>query len=349
MTSFAPDARADALRAWLATLAADHPVDPDTLEPASADASFRRYFRVRGAASDSATLIAMDAPPPEKCREYAQIAQLMADAGLHVPVVYAADYERGFMLLSDLGRRAYIDVLDPADADAARPLLRAALDALIRWQSASRPGVLPAFDDALIRAELELLPDWYMTRHLGMPPSADDRATLDALFATLARAVRAQPQVYMHRDYMPRNLMLVEPSAANPGILDFQDAVEGPLAYDVVSLLRDAFISWDEAFEIDCCAYYWEHARRAGLPVRDDFAEFYRDVEWTGLQRHLKVLGIFARLNYRDGKPRYLSDLPRFVGYARRVAGRYRELAPLARLLDRFGGRTAAAAVGYTF
>ena len=345
MTNTSPvDARIEALANWLRTHEARYSLNLATLAPASADASFRRYFRLASAGEHGPTLIAVDAPPPEKCREFAQIAQLLANAGVHVPRVLECDFEEGFMLVTDLGTKPYIAVLDPGDPQAARPLMRDALDALIRWQSSSRENVLPAFDEAFLRREMELMPEWFIERHLGRAVDENTRGVLDRTYALLIASARAQPQVYMLRDFMPRNLMVCEP---NPGVLDFQDAVYGPITYDVASLLRDAFLSWDEEFELDCIAYYWERAKKAGLPVDADFGEFYRQVEWMGLQRHIKVLGLFARLFHRDGKSRYLADLPRFVGYARKVSERYRPLAPFARLLDELEGR--ASEVGYTF
>jgi aminoglycoside/choline kinase family phosphotransferase len=260
---------------------------------------------------------------------------------VHAPRVLAQDFERGFMLLTDLGTTAYIDVLDERNA---RTLMREAIDALLRWQRATRPAVLPPFDAAFLHREMELMPEWFIGKHFGTPVTDAQRQTLDATFALLADNALGQPQVFMHRDFMPRNLMVARP---NPGVLDFQDAVLGPISYDVASLLRDAFISWEEAFELDCVAYYWEHAKKAGLPVDADFGEFYRQLEWMGLQRHIKILGLFARLHYRDGKPRYLADLPRFMGYARKVAARYRPLMPFAKLLDELEG--SAAQVAYTF
>ena len=348
MTDSSADARADTRRAalanWLSPFAPRYGLDPSTLAPASSDASFRRYFRLSSAGEHGASLIAVDAPPPEKCREFAQIAQMLADAGVHVPRVLECDFEEGFMLVTDLGTRSYIAEMDPNDTAHAKPLMRDAIGALIRWQSSSREGVLPSFDEAFLRREMELMPEWYLTRHLGREVDEKMRGVLDRTYALLIASARAQPQVFMLRDFMPRNLMICEP---NPGVLDFQDAVYGPISYDIASLLRDAFISWDEEFELDCFAYYWEHAKKAGLPVNPDFGEFYRQIEWIGLQRHIKILGLFARLHYRDGKPRYLADLPRFVGYARKVSGRYRPLAPFARLLDELDSR--AQQVGYTF
>jgi N-acetylmuramate 1-kinase len=339
------DSRLALLSHWLGGLAARHGIDLATLVPSSSDTSFRRYFRVAASQAPGGTLIAVDAPPPEKCREFVQIAQLLTAAGLHVPKVLEHDFEAGLMLVTDLGTTPYIDVLDPEQPLAAKPLMRDALEALIRWQGATRPDVLPVFDSAFMRREMELLPEWYVGRHLGSTLTEAQRGVLDRTFALLDASASAQPQVWMLRDFMPRNLMLTEPC---PGVLDFQDAVLGPITYDVVSLLRDAFISWDEDFELDCFAWYWEKAKKAGLPVDADFGEFYRQLEWMGLQRHIKVIGLFPRINYRDGKPHHLTDLPRFLGYARKVAQRYRPLVPFARLLDELEGR-AADQVGYTF
>ncbi|MCC6657823.1 MAG: phosphotransferase [Rhodocyclaceae bacterium] len=322
---------------WLAGL---HPGRPFSLAPASADASFRRYYRA--AFEDGFSLIVMDAPPEhEDCRPFVRVAGLLREAGVHAPDILAQDLERGLLLLGDLGSTPYIDALNEANADS---LFRDALDALIKWQLASRPDALPPYDEALLRRELGLFPEWYVARHLGAPLSEKQRATLVGVEALLLRNVLAQPGVYVHRDFMPRNLMVCED---NPGVLDFQDAVYGPITYDVISLFRDAFVSWEEERVIDWSVRYWEKARRAGLPVDADFGDFYRNLEWMGLQRHLKVLGIFARLNYRDGKPKYLADTPRFLGYVRHVATRYAPLAPLARLLDELENRRPE--IGYTF
>ena len=330
-----PDARLEALRAWLgAQLGNDY-----ALAPASADASFRRYFRVTTA---QGTRIAMDAPPPrEDCRPFVRVAALMHEAGVHVPQVLAQDIERGFLLLTDLGTTTYLSVVDE---DNAAELFSDAIDALIRWQLASRVDVLPPYDEALLRREMDLFPEWYVQRHLGIALSGELQRLLADTMTRIVRAALAQPAVYVHRDYMPRNLML---SAPNPGVLDFQDAVHGPITYDVVSLFRDAFVSWDEERVIDWTVRYWERARRAGLPVQRDFGQFYRDFEWMGLQRHLKVLGIFARICYRDGKPDYLADTPRFVAYARATCARYGELAGLLEVFDALESR--APAVGHTF
>ena len=318
------DPRRDALERWLARELGG---ERFTLTPASEDASFRRYFRAT--LDDGSSLIAMDAPPDrEDCRPFVHVARLLHEAGVHAPEVRGQDLAQGFLLLTDLGTRTYLRELAPGNAPQ---LFADATDALIRWQLATRPGELPPYDEALLRREMQLFPDWYVARHLAVQMRDEQKNRLEQVFTLLAQSALAQPKVYVHRDYMPRNLMVCNP---NPGVLDFQDAVTGPIAYDVVSLTRDAFLSWDEESVLDWTVRYWEKARAAGLPVAADFGEFWRAFEWMGLQRHLKVLGIFARINYRDGKPRYLADTPRFIRYARDVAKRYSTLAPLTRLLD---------------
>ena len=330
------DPRVEQLRKWLEARLEGTAF---TLEPASADASFRRYFRVTGGGR---SWVVMDAPPErEDCRPFVRVAGLLRAAGVNAPRVEAQDIERGFLLLSDFGNTPYLAALN---ADNADRLIGDAIESLIRWQLASREGVLPPYDEARLRQESDLFAEWYVARHLGVTLSSAQRAALSGVLATIIARALAQPAVYVHRDYMPRNLMVTEP---NPGVLDFQDAVYGPISYDMVSLTRDAFVSWEEERVIDWAARYWEKAKRAGLPVSPDFGAFYRDFEWMGLQRHLKVLGIFARIRYRDGKAGYLQDTPRFVTYARAVAERYRELAPFARLLDQL--ELPQPTVGHTF
>ncbi|HEV8255835.1 MAG TPA: phosphotransferase [Casimicrobiaceae bacterium] len=343
----AADGRLDALRVWLAGAI---PAPVTAVEPASVDASFRRYFRITIATAiavpDRAervrTLIAMDAPPPqEDCRPYVTAARLLVAAGVHAPAVLAMDFERGFLLLTDLGTRTYLDALDATTATA---LYGDASAALVRWQLASRDGVLPRYDEALLRRELDLFPDWYVAKHLGVALTAAQKATLDKAFRKILDNNLAQATVFVHRDYHSRNLMVTEP---NPGVLDFQGAVYGPITYDLVSLLRDAYIEWDEERQIDWAVRHWEKARGAGLPVGEDFAGFWRDFEWMGVQRQLKVLGIFARLHHRDGKDGYLKEMPRVMRYLRGACARYRELGPLLRLLDELQLRQSVA--GYTF
>lgn len=328
--------RLEQLQSWLSPLLPDQSYE---IAPASADASFRRYFRVT---LPEKTLIVMDAPPEhEDCRPFVHVAALLHEAGLNAPQIIAQDLEQGFLLLNDLGTQTFLDVLNEQNADE---LFRDATDALIKWQVSSKPGILPPYDEALLRRELDLFPEWYVKRHLSVELGDKQSEVLESAFALIMRSNLAQPSVYVHRDYMPRNLMVSTPS---PGILDFQDAVYGPISYDVASLFKDAFISWEEERVLDGAIRYWEKARKAGLPVSSDFGEFYRDFEWMGLQRHLKVMGIFARINYRDGKPKYLADTPRFANYVRKVCERYGELRPLLRLFDELEERKPQ--IGYTF
>lgn len=312
---------------WLHSL---YPEEVPTIAPASADASFRRYFRATF--TDGRTLIVMDAPPEhENCQPFLHVARLFEDAGTHVPHVHAADLKQGFLLLSDLGNTTYAQALAGGDIANARTLYGAATDALIKIQRASRENELPPYDEALLRRELNLFPEWYVAKHLGITLTDKQAALLEESFRRIVANNLAQPRVYVHRDYHSRNLMLTEP---NPGILDFQDAVYGPVTYDLVSLFKDAYICWEEADTMDWLIRYWEKARRAGLPVHEDFGEFYRDYEWMGVQRHIKVLGIFARLSHRDGKDGYLKDMPLVMKYLRAACERYLELKPLLLLLD---------------
>ena len=357
-----PDAQREAaFWRWFTPLAASQGLRADTLAPASADASFRRYLRVQ--AGDGSSRIVMDAPPPqEDVRPFIDIAGRITTAGLHAPAVLAADAAAGFVLLTDLGNRLVLPALQGATAPEADRLMREAVAALVHWQRRMDGQGLPAYDDALLRRELALFPDWCVQREHGITWTAKQQATWDSLCDTLVASALAQPTVVVHRDWMPRNLMLVSerpgapgapgafgvqdghgaPALPNPGILDFQDAVVGPVTYDIASLLRDAFHSWDEAQEIDWAARWWQQARDAGVlgdhAMAHDFGECWRALEWMGLQRHLKVLGIFCRLKHRDGKPAYAADLPRFFGYATRVALRYRALKPLIGLIEPMSG-----------
>ena len=329
--------RAEQLRGWLnATLGVE-----THIAPASDDASFRRYFRVRRGSSQ-ASLIAMDAPPDkESCAQFVRVAGLFAEAGVHVPAIHAQDLGQGFLLLSDLGDTTYLSALDEHSAGA---LYGHALDALIQIQLVSRPGALPDYDRGLLEKEIRLFPEWYVSRQLRRELSPAQAESLENVFSAILTNNLAQPRVFVHRDYHSRNLMVCDPC---PGILDFQDAVYGPVTYDLVSLLRDAYIAWEEERVIDWTVRYWEKARSARLPVAAEFADFYRDFEWMGAQRQLKVLGIFARLSLRDGKDGYLKDQPRVMGYLRRTCERYRGLSPLARLLDELDATEKR--VGYTF
>jgi aminoglycoside/choline kinase family phosphotransferase len=311
------------LTEWLSSL---YPNQTFSLAPASADASFRRYFRATFA--DGSTKVVMDAPPQhEDCKPFLHIGKLFEEAGAHVPHVYAQNLTQGFLLLSDLGNTTYLQALD---AGNARQLYDQAIDALIKIQLASKPDVLPPYDEALLRRELNLFPEWYIAKHLGVTLSEKQQAKLEEVFARIIKNNLAQPCVYVHRDFHSRNLMVSEP---NPGVLDFQDAVYGPITYDLASLFKDAYIRWEEAEIIDWLIRYWEKARKAGLPVREDFADFYWDYEMMGAQRHIKVLGIFARLYHRDGKDGYLKDIPLVMEYLRKACERYIDLKPLLNIL----------------
>ncbi len=370
------------LAGWLQSLFPDQQF---TLAPASADASFRRYFRATfadggacgklltksagpenkcQAAPDETTdrttpvpdgstvpcrgctLIVMDAPPQhEDCRPFLHVAKLFEDAGAHVPHVYAQDLEQGFLLLSDLGNTTYLQALQGRNSDTAKQLYGAATDVLLRIQLASRESELPPYDEALLLREMRLFPEWYIGRHLDAKLSDAQAVKLETVFARIIANNLAQPRVYVHRDYHSRNLMRLEEN--NPGIIDFQDAVYGPITYDLASLFKDAYIRWEEAEIIDWLVRYWEKARNAGLPVHEDFSLFYRDYEWMGVQRHLKVLGIFARLYHRDGKEGYLKDLPLVMSYLRAACARYIDLKPLLNLLDTLEPHITQE--GYTF
>ena len=339
-----PDQRLACLNEWLASTGL---VEVATGRPASVDASFRRYFRydVVPAMRDKlgATLVAMDAPPErENVPAYIHVQGLLFEAGVTVPAIAARNVEQGFLLLGDLGTTTYLARLS---SDNAAFMYSDAVDALLKFQVTSRPGVLPEFDRAFVLRELNIFPEWYLNRHLGVTLDDKQQAQLDKVFEAIVANVLAQQQVFMHRDFHSRNLMFLD--QGNPGVLDFQDAVYGPVTYDLASLLRDAYIQWDEEIVLDWVVRYWQSAKQAGLPVNPDIDAFYRDFEFMALQRHLKILGIFCRLNYRDGKAHYMGDLPTVLDYVRKTANRYTELRPLLRLLDALDDK--APQVGYTF
>ncbi len=335
-------AREARFRGWLRQLPPALGLREDTLEPASADASFRRYLRIRGA---TGTLVIMDAPPPqEDVRPFLQVGERLRQAGLHVPPVLAEDVEAGFLLLGDLGSRLLLNALHSAEAAQREAWMRETLRALVRMQQHADAHALPAYDDSLLQRELGLFPEWCVQRHFGITWTEAQQQSWQQVCERLVASALAQPTVFVHRDWMPRNLMVTEPF---PGVLDFQDAVRGPITYDIASLLRDAFISWPEEQEIDWAVRWWQDARAAGLPVAEDFGECWRQIEWMGMQRHLKVAGIFCRLRHRDGKPGYATDLPRFFDYLTKVALRYRPLKPLLPLIEPLSGRAVQS--GYTF
>jgi aminoglycoside/choline kinase family phosphotransferase len=335
--------RRAAFERWLMPLAVAQGWRADTLRIASADASARRYLRLEG--PGGRTAIVMDAPPALiDSRPFLAMAQRITAAGLHAPEILSADVGQGFVLMSDLGERPYLDALREADNAEASRLMRDAIRALVHWQTNIDAAALPPYDEAFLRRELAIFPEWCVQREFGIQWNEAQLARWQKVCDALVASALAQPVVAVHRDYMPRNLMVTDP---NPGILDFQDALAGPISYDVASLLRDAFVSWDEEQELDWAVRYWEAARKAGLPVDEDFGEFWRQLEWMGLQRHLKVMGIFCRLKHRDGKPHYRTDLPRFFAYATKVAMRYQPLAPLLALIEPMSDQKLAS--GYTF
>ena len=324
------DARLNTLCDWLKGLQPSWQLDLDTLAPASADASFRRYFRIESKNPDFGTLIIMDAPPQhEPLDAFIQVDFLLSEAGLNVPKILEKNTAKGFLLLNDLGNKTYLAELND---ETANHLYQDATHALIQMQLASKPNVLPNYDEALLQRELDLFPEWYLRKHLEIELTDVQQAQMKQSFKLIIANNLAQVKVYVHRDYHSRNLMVTEKN--NPGVLDFQDAVYGPITYDAASLWRDAYIAWPEERVIDWVIKFWEQGRKAGLPMPDDFGQFYRDFEWMGLQRHLKVLGIFARLFHRDGKDGYLKDIPLVLKYAIATANRYIELKPLARLLE---------------
>lgn len=328
------------LKDWLSGFSDRYGLKLDTMRAASADAGFRSYFRIDG---KERTYIVMDSPgEADNIAPFIHADEVFAQAGLNVPKIYEANRELGFMLISDLGTKTYLDVLDHDNADR---LMGQATDALVKLQAASKPDVFPAYSAELLRSELELFPQWFVKRHLGMEITLELRSMFDRTFALIIAKNLDQANVYVHRDFMPRNLMLTEKD--NPGVIDFQDAVYGPVSYDIACLCRDAFISWEETLTLDWTIRYWEKARKAGVPVPADFGRFWEDVEWMAIQRHLKVLGIFARLNYRDGKPKYLGDTPRFLNYVKATSHRFDALRPLSRFIDTIIGEQEQ--VGYTF
>lgn len=334
------DARLASLIDWITTLSGLS-LQPASLRPASSDASFRRYFRVNDA--EGQTFVLMDAPPAQEPVEpFIKVANLLASCGVTVPHILASDVAQGFLLLSDLGTVMYSHLLNQ---DTAQQLYMDAIDSLLRIQSLADVDTLPAFDRAWQLKELQIFPEWYVTRHLGADLTPARQGLIDQVFNQILANTQAQAPVVMHRDYHSRNLMVMR--EGNPGILDFQGAMIGPITYDLVSLLRDAYIEWDEEQVLDWAIRYWEQARRVGLPVPADIDSFYRDFEFMGLQRHLKILGIFCRLAYRDGKTSYLDDLPLVLAYVRKTARRYRDLAPLVKLLDELEAQSPQ--VGYTF
>ena len=326
-----PDNRLAQINHWLESLKDQWGLELNSLRPASSDASFRRYFRINSSQPKYPSLIVMDAPPDkEALSPFILVAELLKNAGLNVPIVLEKNLVDGFLLLTDLGSETYLSRLD---TNNAKQLYREANQALVKMQLQSRPGVLPVYDDAILQREMDLFDEWYLKKHHQITLTLKEQNELQTIYSLIKENNLSQSQVYVHRDYHSRNLMLT--TTNNPGVLDFQDALYGPITYDAVSLFRDAYIEWPEEEVIDFLIDYWEQARQVKLNVPADFSDFYRDFDWMGLQRHLKVLGIFARLYHRDGKTDYLQDIPLVLKYVRAVANRYACFKPLLRILDR--------------
>lgn len=339
------ETRRQSLIQWLGTLPDSLELDIETLSPASSDASFRRYERLH---AGNRTLIVMDAPPPfEDCHPFVDVTRRLNSVGLSVPQILASDLDQGFLLLSDLGRHTYYDLIQSGIGDQQiDAMYRDAIEALVSLQTAPAEG-LPAFDAPRLREELQVFVDWYVKVHHQTELSPQEQDNLTGIFDLLANHVADEQPVLVHRDFHSPNLMAVpeydqapraQAFCGRPGIIDYQDAVRGAISYDLASLVFDARTTWDEARQLDWAIRYWERARKSSLPVPDDFAQFHIQYEWTSLQRNLRILGVFARLNYRDGKANYLNHIPRVLGYVRQVAQRYRAFISLLRLLDRLEG-----------
>lgn len=338
------DVRLTLLETWLHSIKSLHGIDPSSLRPASSDASFRRYYRVQTA---SGTAIVMDAPPAqEDCGPFVHVTRLLDEAGLNVPTILAENLQEGFLLLSDLGEQTYYQAIQAGmDDQRLQVLYRQAIHALVKLQSASTRQ-LPVYDAQRLAQELAVFPEWYAQRHCSITLSATEQTALQSIFSALINDNLSQASVLVHRDFHSPNLMVGE-NDLNPGIIDYQDALLGPISYDIASLVMDARTTWEEAQQLDWAIRYWEAARAGGLPVPTDFADFHRAYEWMGLQRNLRILGVFARLSHRDGKHHYLDHIPRVNTYVRQVATRYGVFRPLLRILDKLENRQVTS--GYTF
>ena len=310
------------------------------IDPLAADAGLRRYFRI--SPENRPTYVLMDAPVEHNdIKQFKHVSELIQRSGINSPEIISENTTEGFLILSDLGDTTYLKALNTNTADG---LFDEATDALVKWQSASTPTALPEYTEKILLSELNLFKEWYLAKHKGLTLQDNKLTAVNNVFQEIVARNRSENFVFVHRDFMPRNLMVTE---NNPGVLDFQDALYGPISYDVISLFKDAFISWEEERVLDWIIKYWEKAKKASLPVPHDFGVFYEQVEWMGLQRHLKVLGIFARLNYRDRKSSYISDTPRFVSYILSMARRYQQLKPLVSILEQVENSPSTA--GFTF
>lgn len=329
------DLRLTQLTTWLSSLTLDLPYlkgkfkEADiSLTAASSDASFRRYFRLH---LNNHSLIVMDAPPPQEnlnCQPFVAIANLLAKQGLNVPHILASDLEQGFLLLTDLGTQTWLEILTEQNADN---LFSLAIDSLITLQKTPLPTNLPEYNEALLQRDLTLFPEWYLNKHCNIVLTETQQLLWEKICKKLIESALKQPKTLVHRDYMPRNLML---SNINPGILDFQDAVYGPITYDITCLFKDAFISWPQTKVEQWLYLYWQRAKQQDIPVHKNFEDFLLTSDLMGVQRHLKVIGIFARILHRDGKPKYVQDVPRFFEYINEVIQRRPELNDLKELLS---------------
>ncbi|MBO7080824.1 MAG: phosphotransferase [Neisseriaceae bacterium] len=322
-----------------------YPNRPFDLDFAAADADFRRYFRARFQ-DDNSTIIAMDAPPDKMTiQPYLKVRDIFS--AVRVPEIFISDEEQGFILMEDLGTATFLQAMQADEREEVhKVLLLEAVDTLVRLQASSQENVLPLYDEKLLRREMNLFPEWYILHELGKTLTMKQQKIWQKGMDTLIPALTEQPKVFVHRDFIVRNLML---RSGEPGVLDFQDAVYGAITYDILSLTRDAFIEWTETFVLDIIIRYWEKARATGLPVHEQFDDFYRAYEWTGIQRHFKVIGIFARLKHRDGKEKYATEIPRFIRYLHRALRRYSELSVLRELLTELCGEDTEIQTGYTF
>ncbi|HCA16500.1 MAG: aminoglycoside phosphotransferase family protein [Alcaligenes pakistanensis] len=335
--SAASDPRLQQAITWLNTLKSSFGLDLDTLQAASSDASFRRYFRLK---TQDRTVILMDAPPAsEDCKPFVHVTQLLAPTGIHVPEILAADTEQGFLLLSDLGQDNFQHALKtPMAQSELDKLYRSTLLTLVKLQQADTTG-LPPYDEQRLLEELQVFPEWYVQKHRQFELSEQDKSMLSDTFAQLAQANVQSATVLVHRDFHSPNLMMPLPGQTEPGVIDYQDALAGPITYDIASLVMDARHTWTEEQQLDWAIRYWQAAMEAGLDVPADFAIFHQQYEWMGLQRNLRILGVFARLSLRDGKHHYLDHMPRLLGYVHQVASRYECFNALLRLLNRLEGR----------
>ena len=324
------DTRFESLKLWLKTLPIEHGIDINSISPASSDASFRRYFRVLTSNPEYSSMIVMDAPSDkEDSKPFVHVAQLLLEAQIDVPKLHEVNLTEGFLLLGDLGTKTLFSEITPENAQL---LYKKVTNTLVNIQKNTQTHQLPSYDEVLLRRELQLFPDWYLSKHLNYEMTEKESQDLNHVFDSLIENILQQPTVFVHRDFHSRNLMITAESEI--GVLDFQDAVVGPITYDLVSIFRDAYLGWTEEEQVDWVVRYWEAAKRENLPVDSDFGEFYKNFEWMGLQRHLKVLGIFARLFHRDSKDGYLKDLPLVLSYTEKVAQRYSIFRPLVRILD---------------